>query len=166
MLRRLLPLLAVLSACAVAAGAASAKAPHDGWPKIDGALWINKADADTAKEGTAKNDELLGGHGDDHIAGHAGADVIWGDYKGSGNTAAQHDVLLGGRGADWIYGSHGGNRVWGGPGNDTIRIWFGHGFVDCGPGRDILYVSHASGRHVKRRHCETISHLSARDAVG
>jgi Ca2+-binding RTX toxin-like protein len=164
MLRRLIPLLAGLAACVLATPAASAKVPHDGWPTIDGKLWINKYDRDATHHGTTRNDELLGGHGDDRVYGHGGADVIWGDYKASGNTAAQHDVLIGGGGNDWIYGSHGRNRIWAGAGNDTIRVWFGHGFVDCGPGRDILYVSHASGPHVKRRNCETVSHKSARAA--
>jgi RTX calcium-binding nonapeptide repeat (4 copies) len=166
MLRRLLALLAGLATCAVIAGIAQAKAPHDGWPPIDGMLWINKYDLNATFHGGVLNDELLGGHGDDHIYGHGGDDVIWGDYKASGNTAAQHDTILGGSGNDWIYGSHGRNRIWGGPGNDTIRVWFGRGFVDCGAGQDILYVSHKSGPHVKRRNCETVSHKSARDVAG
>jgi hypothetical protein len=166
MLRRILPLLAGLLCCAITAGAAQAGAPHDDWPKIDGRLWINHNDRDATHHGTARNDELLGGHGNDRIFGHGGADVIWGDSKASGNTATQRDVLMGGRGADWIYASHGRNRIWGGAGNDTIRVWFGRGFVDCGPGRDILYVSHKSGPHVKRRGCEKISHKSARQAAG
>jgi Ca2+-binding RTX toxin-like protein len=166
MLSRLAPLLAALAAGALAAGSAAAKAPHDGWPAIDGKLWINRSDRDATAHGTERNDELLGGHGDDRIYGGPGSDVIWGDYKASGNTTAQHDVVFAGAGNDWVYGSHGRNRIFGGPGNDTIRVWFGRGFVDCGAGRDVLYVSRASGPHVKRRNCETISHKSARDAAG
>jgi hypothetical protein len=166
MLRRLLPLLAALAACALGAAAAQARAPHDGWPTINGQLWINKFDLSVTAHGTFLNDELLGGHGNDRIYGHGGDDVIWADYKPSGNLASQQDAVFGGPGADWIYASHGRNRIWGGDGNDTIRVWFGHGFVDCGAGVDILYVSHKSGPHVKRRNCETISHKSAREAAG
>jgi hypothetical protein len=155
-----------LAAAALLAGAAYAKAPHDGWPTIDGTTWINKHDRNATKHGTARNDELLGGHGNDVIYGEGGADVIWGDYKASGNTASQHDTIDSGGGADWIYGSHGRNVIHAGGGNDTVRVWFGRGFVNCGPGRDILYVSHKSGPHVKRKNCETISHKSARDAAG
>jgi hypothetical protein len=45
-----------------------------------------------------------------------------------------------------------------------VRVWFGRGFVDCGAGRDILYVSRTQDPKVKRRNCETVSHKSARDA--
>lgn len=40
------------------------------------------------------------------------------------------------------------------------------GFVDCGAGRDVLYVSRTNGPKVKRRHCEVISHLSDRQVHG
>jgi hypothetical protein len=146
------------------AGAAVASVPHDSWPPIDGQTWINKSDRSGVHHGTARNDELLGGHGNDTIIGHDGSDVIWGDYKATGNTGAQVDRFRAGAGNDWVYGSHGWNTVYAGSGNDTVRVWFGRGYVNCGPGRDILYVSHASDHHVRRRNCETISHKSARDA--
>jgi Ca2+-binding RTX toxin-like protein len=167
MLRRILMLLTGLAAlAALGAVAAQAGAPKGDWPKIDGELWINHYDVNATHQGTDRNDELLGGHGDDRIFGMGGSDVIWGDQKASGNTSAQNDTIMGGSGDDWIYGSHGRNRVWAGPGNDTVRIWFGRGFVDCGAGRDILYVSRKSGPHVKRRNCETISHKSASQVAG
>src|SRR5918998_310454 len=104
--------------------AAEAGAPKDDWPRINGELWINGDDHDTSHAGTAKNDELLGGHGDDRLHGR--------------------------RGHDWIYASHGWNDIHGGPGHDTIRVWFGRGFVDCGPGPDdILYVSKTQNKKVK-----------------
>jgi Ca2+-binding RTX toxin-like protein len=158
-LRRLI-LLSALTLL-TSAGIAYAGAPKGDWPKIDGKLWVNRNDRDATHHGTARNDELLGGHGDDTIYGEGGSDVIWGDQKASGNTTHQHDRLFGGPGNDWIYGSHGYNAIQGGAGNDTIRVWFGRGFVNCGPGKDILYVSRKSGPHVKRKHCETISHKSA-----
>ena len=154
----------VLGAFAVAAVAAVAKVPQSNWPTINGETWVNQYDRSGIHHGTDRNDKLLGGHGNDRILGHRGSDVIWGDYKPTGNTTTQRDRMRAGAGNDWVYGSHGRNTIYGGPGRDTIRVWFGRGFVDCGAGRDILYVSHASGKHVKRRNCETISHKSARDA--
>lgn len=140
--------------------------PKDDWPKIDGELWINSDDLDTSHAGGPKNDELLGGHGDDVIDGREGHDVIWGDHKATGNTKRQRDTIRGGPGKDWVYASHGRNTIYGGAGQDTIRVWFGRGFVDCGSGRDdILYVSKTQNKKVKRRNCETVSHKSAKDAV-
>jgi hypothetical protein len=164
MSHRLISLTAVLLACAgaLAGSVAQAKTSHAGWPHIDGKLWINSHDRHAGRTGTARNDELLGGHGNDTLVGGPGADVIWGDYKPTANNTWQHDRLFGGPGDDWIYGSHGSNVVYGGAGNDTIRVWFGRGFVDCGAGRDILYVSHRSRPHIKIRHCETVSYKSAR----
>ena len=122
--------------------------PKDDWPHRNGELWLNTHDRDEAHTGTRRNDELLGGHGDDTVKGGWGHDVIWGDHKASGNTEHQLD------------------RIYGGPGQDTIRVWFGRGFVDCGPGgNDILYVSKTQNHKVKRRNCERVSHKSARVAV-
>jgi Ca2+-binding RTX toxin-like protein len=158
--------ISLLSAAFVATGAflgtSSAVAGHDVWPTINGVLWINQYDQNATNYGTARNDELLGGHGDDNIYGRGGADVIWGDYKATNNNTWQRDRVYAGGGADWIYGSHGGNVIYAGGGNDMVRVWFGRGFVDCGAGRDILYVSRKSHPHVKIRHCERVSHKSAR----
>jgi Ca2+-binding RTX toxin-like protein len=166
MIRRTLMVVAIVTSTTLVTGVAEAGAPKDDWPKITGELWINGQDLDTSHTGTRKNDELLGGHGDDVIYGGRGADVIWGDHKASGNTEQQRDRVRAGAGADWVYASHGYNTIYGGAGDDTIRVWFGRGFVDCGPGADdILYVSKRSGPKVKRRHCERISHKSAKDAI-
>ena len=43
---------------------------------------------------------LLGGHGDDTISASPWGDVIWGDYKPTGNTTRQSDRLSGGAGPD------------------------------------------------------------------
>ena len=166
MARRIPLLVTFATIFALGPGAAEAGAPKDDWPRINGELWINGADHNTSHAGTAKNDELLGGHGDDRLRGRRGHDVIWGDHKASGNTTRQNDRLSGGRGHDWIYASHGWNLIRGGPGQDTIRVWFGRGFVDCGGGDDdILYVSKTQNKKVKRRNCERVMHKSAKDAV-
>jgi Ca2+-binding RTX toxin-like protein len=166
MFRRTLFLVSIATIFALGPGAAQAGAPKDDWPKINGELWINSDDTDETHAGGPKNDELLGGHGDDVLIGRRGHDVTWGDHKATGNTKRQRDTLRGGPGKDWIYASHGRNTIYGGGGHDTIRVWFGRGFVDCGPGNDdILYVSKTQNKKVKRRNCERVLHRSAKDAV-
>ena len=108
----------------------------------------------------AGHNELLGGHGNDTI--HAGrwGDVLWGDYKPSGQPSTQVDRITGGAGRDYIYASHGWNTIRAGGGNDFVKAHFGRGVVDCGGGRDTLYISRRakrSGRY-KFRRCERISH--------
>lgn len=102
--------------------------------------------------------ELLGGHGNDEL--HAGAygDVLWGDYKPSGQPATQQDTMYGGNGKDFIYASHGVNRIHAGGGDDWIKAHFGRGYIDCGGGRDTLFISRRAQRHYTIRNCERISH--------
>jgi Ca2+-binding RTX toxin-like protein len=165
MFRPTLILVAILAITALGAAVALAT-PKDDWPKINGELYINTHDRDQAHGGGVKNDELLGGHGDDRLYGGEGHDVIWTDHKASGNTTHQNDTVYAGPGNDWVYASHGYNNIHTGPGQDTIRVWFGHGFVDCGAGRyDILYVSKTQDKKVRRKHCEKVSHKSARKAI-
>jgi RTX calcium-binding nonapeptide repeat (4 copies) len=148
---------AVIAACLLAPGIASAQTSHEGWPKIDGVLKINKDDGNDTFRGTAKSDELLGGHDSDTLYGRASADVLWGDYKPSGQGTAQFDHIYGGAGDDWIYASHGRNAILAGSGNDTVRTHFGRGSVDCGSGRDTLFISHRAKPGYKISHCERIS---------
>ena len=104
------------------------------------------------------HNELLGGHGDDRIYAGPWGDVIWGDYKPSGQPTTQHDRLWGGPGRDHIYAGHGRNTIRAGGGADWVKAHFGHGLVDCGAGRDLLYVSRRAQPHYRIRHCERISH--------
>jgi hypothetical protein len=104
------------------------------------------------------HNELLGGHGGDTIYAGPWGDVLWGDYKPSGQPASQVDHLYGGAGNDFIYGSHGYNVIDAGAGNDEIKTHFGRGTVDCGPGNDLLYISRRASRSYKVRGCERISH--------
>src|SRR3954447_8689922 len=181
-------LAAAAAASALTAGIAGANTSHDGWPRIDGVLLMNKTDRArpldarpgddpfggsdrryscdaihkrgkchrrfvrrrgvhgrvmTARHG---HNELLGGHGDDTI--HAGpwGDVIWGDYKPSGQPTSQRDALTGGNGKDFIYADHGRNPIDAGGGNDIVSAHFGHGKIDCGGGKDTLYVSRRAQR--------------------
>ena len=99
----------------------------------------------------------LGGHGSDTIFGRGAPDVLWGDYKPSGQSTAQVDHLYGGAGDDFIYASHGRNIISGGLGNDAIHAHFGYGSIDCGGGYDTLFISHRSKPGYRIRHCERIS---------
>ncbi len=123
--------------------------------------WFDDAgDGTRVVSGARKHARLLGGHGSDTI--HAGpwGDVLWGDYKPSGQGTAQVDVLVGGVGNDFIYGSHGLNRIDAGSGDDYVKLHFGRGSVDCGGGTDVLYISRIAQRHTTIRGCETISHAT------
>ncbi|GAC1436930.1 MAG: hypothetical protein NVSMB51_09370 [Solirubrobacteraceae bacterium] len=92
---------------------------------------------------------LLGGHGNNTI--HAGprGDVLWGDYKPSGDPPTQINHIYGGPGADIIYAAHGTNYIWTGSGADTVHVHFGHGEVHCGSAAARVY---ASKRSVRRYH--------------
>jgi hypothetical protein len=104
------------------------------------------------------HNELLGGHGNDVIYAGPQGDVIWGDYKPSGQPASQIDRLNGSGSRDIIFASHGTNIIRAGGGDDWVKAHFGRGIVDCGGGHDVLYVSRRAQKSYKIRHCETISH--------
>jgi hypothetical protein len=183
--------LAVLGALAVSDATTHAKTSHEGWPRIDGVLLMNKQDQSRPLDarpgqdifgrtdpsyscdglhrnrscaspvGTVArpgNNKLLGGHGNDTIYAGNHGDVIWGDYKPSGQPSTQVDTLVGGPRKDFIYGSHGTNHIAAGGGNDYVKTHWGRGSVDCGPGRDVLYVSRRARPHYAIRNCERISH--------
>jgi Ca2+-binding RTX toxin-like protein len=191
-------LIALTFACLLPASAAVANTSHDGWPKIDGVLLMNKNDSPRTLDARPGNDpfagqderyscdavhlrgscqqrflelsghrvissrpahnELLGGHGSDTIYAGPWGDVIWGDYKPSGQPTGQRDLLSGGAGRDFIYAGHGSNVIAAGGGDDWIKAHFGRGSIDCGAGTDLLYVSRKAQQHYTIRGCERISH--------
>jgi Ca2+-binding RTX toxin-like protein len=104
------------------------------------------------------HNELLGGHGSDTVYAGKHGDVIWGDYKPSGQPATQVDRLNGGIGRDFIYASHGTNLIRANGGNDYVKAHFGRGIIDCGAGKDVLYVSRRAQKGYKIRNCDRISH--------
>jgi RTX calcium-binding nonapeptide repeat (4 copies) len=106
----------------------------------------------------AGHNKLLGGHGSDRINAGPWGDVIWGDYKPSGQPESQHDTIFGGNGRDHIYASHGHNTIRAGGGNDWLKAHWGRGLIDCGGGRDLLYVSRRNRPKYVIRNCERISH--------
>ena len=105
----------------------------------------------------ARHNELLGGHGDDEI--HAGpwGDVLWGDYKPSGQPESQTDYLTGGADKDFIYASHGRNVIVSGGGADVIHAHFGHGTIRCSAGTT-LFLSRVSRKRYQLDGCHTISY--------
>jgi Ca2+-binding RTX toxin-like protein len=104
------------------------------------------------------HNELLGGHGNDTIYAGTHGDVIWGDYKPSGQPSSQVDRLNGGLGRDFIYASHGTNLIRANGGDDYVKAHFGRGIIDCGAGQDTLYVSRRAQKGYKIRNCDRISH--------
>jgi hypothetical protein len=135
------------------------KVSHKGWPAITGIYWQVEDGHNSKHSGTPDNDELLGHHGTDTISGLAGKDVIWGDWEPN-NPSSQTDVMYGGDGNDFIYPSHGLNRMFGGRGNDRIIAFYGHGTIDCGPGKSDYAQTRENGAY-KVKNCEIIRHFCA-----
>ena len=137
------------------AAIAGAKTSHEGWPEINGDLVMHKQDENGQIRATkaGKHNKLLGGHGNDSIyAGDVG-DVIWGDYKPSGQPESQTDELHGGPGKDFIYASHGLNRIYTHGGADQVHIHFGHGSVTCASPKATVFISHKSEKRYKLHGC-------------
>jgi len=195
-MRKAISIVAALAA--LPAATASANTSHDGWPRINGMLLMNKTDAPRPldarpppapsagtdpryscdaihKRGSCQrrlvrthagvvvtsrsgHNELLGGHGNDALYAGPWGDVLWADYKPSGQPTTQVDRVFGGNGKDFIYASHGTNMIAAGGGDDWVKAHFGRGSIDCGGGRDLLYISRRAQRHYTVHGCERISH--------
>jgi len=156
LLRRSLLTAAVASLALTAT--ASANTSHAGWPEIDGLLVMHKADESGEIQGDpARHNELLGGHGDDVIHAGGAGDVLWGDYKPSGQPETQLDQLIGGPGKDFIYAGHGRNMIVTGAGNDVVHAHFGRGEIHCGPGATV-FLSRNSRRLYELDGCRRISY--------
>jgi Ca2+-binding RTX toxin-like protein len=136
------------------------KVPHTGWPAVTGILWKVLDSTGRKKVGGPDNDELLGHHGSDRLAGAAGHDILWGDWNPKNNNGRQRDVLSGGSGNDWIYPSHGRTVVRAGAGRDYVWAYYGRGSIDCGPGNNDTARVRLNGPW-KVRNCERILHFCA-----
>ena len=151
--------LLLIGALLLCAPVALAKTSHAGWPVINGDLKMHKTDRSGTLRGKAnKHNELLGGHGNDTIYAGKVGDVLWGDYKPSGQPSNQRDRIFGAAGNDHIYASHGWNTIDAGGGDDWIKAHYGQGIIDCGGGHDTLYISRRAQKRYKIRGCETVSH--------
>jgi hypothetical protein len=151
----------LLSTSIAAIAPAADKASHKGWPKID-RLVIHSSDESTPIVGTqGMHNEMLGGHGDDTITAGDIGDVIWGDYKASGQTTTQRDVLTGGRGKDHIYASHGINTIVTNGGADQVHAHFGRGTITCTNRKPLIFLSHRSQKKYKLHGCTRITFRSS-----
>ena len=92
-------------------------------------------------------------------AGPAG-DILWGDYKPSGQPTRQWDRLYGGPGKDFIYASHGHNEIWTGGGRDVVHAHFGYGTIHCDGRGPIVYLSRVSRRRYHLDGCHRISYFT------
>jgi hypothetical protein len=144
------------------AAAPAQKASHKDWPKIDGKVVIHKHDQQRPMRGLRhRHNELLGGHGDDTITAGDVGDVMWGDYKPSGQPTTQRDVLTGGPGKDHIYASHGTNMIVTNGGADRVHAHFGRGTITCTTKQPLVYLSHRSKPRYKLRGCTRITFRSS-----
>jgi len=109
------------------------------------------------------HNELLGGHGNDTI--HAGpkGDVIWGDYKPSGQPNSQRDKLFGGAGNDFIYASHGRNVIRSGGGRDVVKVRFGRGVVHCDSASALVYMARTRRRSYRLAGCARITFATEKE---
>jgi hypothetical protein len=136
-----------------------AKVSHHGWPHIDGLLRMHSHDQSGVMRGLRdRHNELLGGHGNDTIIGGRKGDVIWGDYKPSGQPTTQVDRLYGRGGRDFIYAGHGLNYIFTGAGRDVVHAHFGRGEIHCGSAGVVVYLSHRSRPRYHLVGCSRISY--------
>jgi Ca2+-binding RTX toxin-like protein len=110
---------------------------------------------------STKHNELLGGHGSDTIYAGPNGDVIWGDYKASGQPGTQTDTIYGGPGKDFIYASHGRNVIHTGGGPDVVHAHFGRGVIYCDSPGVTTYFSHSSRGRYRLHGCQHISFRAA-----
>lgn len=82
--------------------------------------------------GTAGNDKIISGAGDDTVWGDGGNDIIEG---GDGN-----DALIGGAGDDIITDIHGFDTIKGGDGNDVINAGGDEDLIIAGAGKDFVWA--------------------------
>ena len=148
-------------------GSSVSCAGHQFWPRMTFDD-VQKAAKDAASvlEGDADAvNELLGWHGSDTLHGGSRSDVIWGDHTADNQPLGQWDRMYGYAGSDFIYSSRGRNTIDGGPDNDAIKARYGRGVVNCGPGRDIVWVPKRRKRNWVFKNCEKFEYRTE-SAVG
>ena len=104
-----------------------------GAQSLTGTAWedyLAAGDGDDTLDGGDGNDLLQGGDGDDTLIGGAGDDTL------EGGTGA--DDLTGGQGDDLLLGGHQGDELAGGDGNDAIDAGKGNDRASGGNGDDAL----------------------------
>jgi hypothetical protein len=140
---RVISTAALLALMAICTDPVLASTSHAGWPKINGKTILNSRDRNSTMRGDKhKHNLLLGGNGNDTIYGGEAGDVIWGDYKPSGQPTTQFDRIYAGNGKNFIYTSHGTNIVYTGTGPSIVHAHFGSGTIHCGSSTVTVYVTH------------------------
>jgi hypothetical protein len=132
---------AAMAGAALASGAdaADAKTSHEGWPRIDGVLLMNKQDQHRPLDARPGRD-LFGGTDPSYSC-----DGLHRNRSCAGPTGTVarkgHNKLLGGHGNDVITAGHRGDVIWGDykpsgqPESQVDRL-------NGGAGRDFIYASH------------------------
>ncbi len=108
--------------------------------------WSNQP-VNQSLNGTANNDSLVGGDGNDYLYGNAGADTLLGG-GGNDNLYGQDgaDLLSGGDGRDTLTGGAGNDTLSGDAGDDYFSDYEGANSLSGGDGDDIFdNVSFAGG---------------------
>jgi hypothetical protein len=154
----------LVAGCLVAGALAlpsHANTSHAGWPKIDGRLLIDKGRAGhhrVLRGLRHRHNELLGGYGNDTIYGGDAGDVLWADYRPSGQPASQLTYIYAGNGKNFIYASHGRNIIFTGSGPSVVHAHFGRGEIHCGSASVVVFLSHKDRAGYRLSGCRHISY--------
>ncbi|CAH1208159.1 hypothetical protein PAECIP111893_02849 [Paenibacillus plantiphilus] len=112
----------------------------------DGTIWsyedvLNQPIVDitgVTKYGTAADEALAGGSGNDYLDGRDGNDML--------NGGSGADALYGSGGNDSLYGEEGADRLFGGAGNDILDGGNGNDYLEGSSGNDTYLFSKGSGQ--------------------
>jgi RTX calcium-binding nonapeptide repeat (4 copies) len=153
---------ALLPAACVLASSATAMTSHAGWP-ADQHLVMDKGRAGRTHTLTGEpgvHNYLLGGYGNDTIIGGQAGDVIWGDYRPSGESR-QTAVIHAGNGPNFIYANDTLNYVWTGTNPDTVvHAHEDGGIIHCENSHIVVFTSHHALPHWKLEGCRHVSFYS------
>lgn len=159
---RLLPALAAVALAGAFAASATAMTSHAGWPS-DQHLVMDKGPAGRTHTLTGRpgvHNYLLGGYGNDTIIGGQAGDVIWGDYRPSGESR-QTAVIHAGNGPNFIYANDTLNYVWTGTNpNTVVHAHENGGIIHCENSRIVVFTSHHALPHWKLEGCRHVSFYS------
>jgi hypothetical protein len=159
---RLLPVLATVALAGAFATSAAAMTSHAGWP-ADQHLVMDKGPAGLSHTLTGvpgEHNYLLGGYGNDTIIGGQAGDVIWGDYRPSGEPR-QTAIIHAGNGPNFIYANDTRNYVWTGTNpNTVVHAHEDGGIIHCENSHITVFTSHHALPHWKLEGCKRVSFFS------